>query len=569
MSKFLTISWTILWGFLGVYVFMPALSITLTGGVLWYVGLYLIVLGLCLYSDDDYEYNLSTGGIISLVTGIIIVLVPIVVSLSGWSALGKQAYTYRDLLGKVDTTDFSAHVQPIPADQMVIVDEENARRIGEKELGNVAGLGSRVTVGSFHRMPINGQLYWIAPLEHSGFWKWWRFGNQGTPGYIQVSATNKEDYKLVLLGEGKGIVYQPGGYFGQDLERHIYLNGYMTQGFTDEIFEIDDNNQAWWVVTLYDTKVSYGGADATGVLIVNPTTGAITPYSIAAAPAWVDRIQPISFIKTQVDDWGEYALGWWEAFYGNKVLRASDEYSIVMSHDHNSYYYIGLQSKGDEKSTSGFMMINTRTKEAHWFQQAGATESAAGKSALDEVKEKNYRRSEGICYNIDGHATYEFLLLGDAGLTKMIALVNVGNHGIVGVGEDRQQARYAYQSALHSMGNTVSYSGNDSQGQVMLDRVLRIGSSVSSGQSIYYLIVAGRPTIGFFGNGSLSTTLALTQPGDSVAVAFAEGSNNMAPMTFFTNLSLEVQVDSTEFNKQIQLMQNRDMKRLEKSQVSK
>lgn len=292
-------------------------------------------------------------------------------------------------------------------------------------------------------------------------------------------------------------------------------------------------------------------------------------YTVEEAPEWIDRIQPISMVKAQVDDWGEYIHGWKNTWSGNEVLRASEEYSIVMSHDHKTYYYIGLQSKGAEQSTVGFMMVNTRTKQAHWFKQPGATESAAGQSALDKVKEKSYNRSEGVCYNIDGHATYEFLLKGDAGLTKMIALVNVRDHSIVGVGEDRQQARYAYQSALHSMGNTVSYSGNDSPGQVILDRVLRIGSSVSSGQSIYYVIVAGKPTIGFFGNGSLSTTLALTQPGDSVAVAFAEGTSTMVPMTFFTNLSLEVQVDSSEFNKQLNLMETRDAKRLEKSQASK
>jgi hypothetical protein len=51
---------------------------------------------------------------------------------------------------------------------------------------------------------VNNNLYWVAPLLHSGFFKW--FNNQeGTAGYVMVSATNERDVRLVQNVAGKAI----------------------------------------------------------------------------------------------------------------------------------------------------------------------------------------------------------------------------------------------------------------------------------------------------------------------------------------------------------------------------
>jgi nicotinamide riboside transporter PnuC len=56
---------------------------------------------------------------------------------------------------------------------------------------------------------VNNDLYWVAPLLHSGFFKW--INQEGTAGYVMVSATNERDVKLVQNIEGKSIKikYQP------------------------------------------------------------------------------------------------------------------------------------------------------------------------------------------------------------------------------------------------------------------------------------------------------------------------------------------------------------------------
>jgi hypothetical protein len=70
---------------------------------------------------------------------------------------------------------------------------------------------------------VNKELYWVAPLLHSGFFKWMN-NQEGTAGYVMVSATNERDVKLVQTSDGKPIKikYQPEAYFQSNIERHLY-----------------------------------------------------------------------------------------------------------------------------------------------------------------------------------------------------------------------------------------------------------------------------------------------------------------------------------------------------------
>jgi hypothetical protein len=50
---------------------------------------------------------------------------------------------------------------------------------------------------------------------------------EGTAGYVMVSATNERDVKLVQTNDGKPIKikYQPEVY-QSNIERHLYTSGY-------------------------------------------------------------------------------------------------------------------------------------------------------------------------------------------------------------------------------------------------------------------------------------------------------------------------------------------------------
>jgi hypothetical protein len=185
------------------------------------------------------------------------------------------------------------------------------------------------------------------------------------------------------------------------------------------------------------------------------------------------------------------------------------------------YYYLGLQSSGADEGTTGFMMINCRTKEATWIQQAGATEEAARRSAQGAVQEKGYIGSEGITYNVGGHATYEFLLKDGAGLMKMIALVNVYDHNIYGVGVDRLSALRNYAIKMNSRGNASIGGVSNLEVLTVTGKISRFNSEVSNGNTLYYLMVEDQSRQ-FFGSSSVSSEFCLSKVGDLVTISFIE-----------------------------------------------
>ncbi|HWR99584.1 MAG TPA: hypothetical protein VN249_03160, partial [Prolixibacteraceae bacterium] len=133
---------------------------------------------------------------------------------------------YRGLIGNVETGgDLSTHLAPIAMDKIRVVDESLANQLGDKVLGAQPALGSQVRLGSFHIQKVGNELFWVAPLLHSGFFKWNK-NKEGTNGYVMVNACNERDVKLVQqVNNKKAIIkYQPEAYFGDNLERHIYFN---------------------------------------------------------------------------------------------------------------------------------------------------------------------------------------------------------------------------------------------------------------------------------------------------------------------------------------------------------
>nr|WP_305069955.1 hypothetical protein [Flavobacterium covae] len=242
-----------------------------------------------------------------------------------------QTEKHQELIGKVSNGDkISKHIAPISLNEIRVVDEDLAYLLGEKILGSQPALGSQVHLGEFYIQKINNKLYWVAPLLHSGFFKWLN-NTEGTDGYVMVSATNERDVQLVQNNSGKSIKikYQPSAYLGDEIRRHIYFNGYTSTGLTDFTFEVDDTGKPFWVVTKYDKKIGFTGNDATGVLVVDAQTGIIKEYAITNTPQWVDRIQPIGFIEDQLNDWGEFVHGYWNFSNADKLkITGRNELSI-------------------------------------------------------------------------------------------------------------------------------------------------------------------------------------------------------------------------------------------------
>ncbi len=465
-----------------------------------------------------------------------VVYATIIPAITSWSLFRNQAY--RNLIGNVEIgTDFKNHMTPISLNKIRVVDQELAYNLGDKVLGAQSGLGSQVTLGEFTIQKVNDQLYWVAPLLHSGFFKWNK-NSAGTPGYVMVNATNERDVKLVQQVGGKSIriKYQSAAFFGDNLYRHIYMHGHCTVGLTDFTFEIDDKGMPYWVVTKFKKKVGFYGSDAVSVLVVNAADGKIVEYAMHNVPTWIDRIQPEKFIEEQLNDWGEFVHGYWNFSNENK-LKITEGLTLVYGEDNKSYWYTGLTSVGADESTVGFVLVDTRTKKAIWYKQSGATESAAQNSAMGKVQEKGYTATIPTPYNINNIPTYVMTLKDNAGLVKMYAMVAIEDYTIVGVGNTLMETLMAYRNAFNTNGNrlnTQSLSKKISKKGV----VARMNSDVKNGNSYYYFTIEGEDKI-FVGTTQISNDFPLTYAKDSIEIMYENDDEKLIGVSSFSNLSIQ------------------------------
>lgn len=542
MKKIFSIVFLLLFGFFLFYINLPVINYGFTGFAI--VLLLLVILGILFSLGLTVSQQTKQVKIISrpskvlyILAGILLVYciaLPFVTSLKMF-----RSDSYQKLIGEVKNGQkITNHIAPISIDKIRVVDEELAHLLGEKILGSQPALGSQVELGDFCIQKVNDNLYWVAPLLHSGFLKW--FNNQeGTAGYVMVSATNERDVKLVQSVGGKAIKikYQQGAYFQSDIHRHVYFNGNATVGLADFSFEIDDAGNPFWIVTKYVKKIGFSGKEATGVIVVDAQSGAINEYSIAETPKWVDRIQPLDFIEDQLNDWGEYVHGYWNFSNADK-LQITEGLTLVYGKDNKSYWYTGLTSVGKEESAVGFVLVDTRTKETTFYKQGGATEFAAQSSAQGKVQEKGYKASLPIPYNINNIPTYVMTLKDDGGLVKMFAMVAISDYTIVGVGNTMRETLTSFKNVYNMADNKIN-PNSVSNKKSLKSVVTRIQNDVKNGNSFYYFKVKDYPNI-FVGSSQISNQLPVTMVGDSIKISFDVDLEEVIDVSSFENINLKM-----------------------------
>lgn len=523
-----------------VYAFvkLPVLRVDFTS--LYYVlAMFFVIAGILnmVFDREEQRFTITNKTNFKIAIGILAIAV-VLPTLASTPIIRAKAY--RNLLGTVKESEFTKDVSPVNVNEIRIVDEEMAMKLGDKKLGEVPAIGSVSKLGKFHIQKVGEKLYWVAPLVHRDFIKWVT-NMSGTNGYVMVSANDPQDVKLVQKANGEDvkIVYQPDAYILQDLHRHVYINGGMSKGMADYTLEIDDNGKPYWVVSLYEHKVGFGGANVNGTAIVDAKTGETKFYSIKDTPEWVDRIQPEDFVIDQINSWGIYVNGFINSIISEKgVLKATEGTSLVYGDDDRSYWYTGITSAGGDESTIGFMLVDSRTKEAKLYKQPGATEMAAMKSAEGSVQEKNYEATFPVMYNILGQPTYVSSLKDKAGLVKRVVFVSVEDYNIVGVGRDKAEAMKNYKDALESGGSSLEIDESDEFDKELEGTVKRIAADTKNGNTVYYLTLDTDEGNIFYATSKISKELPLTKEGDKIKITFSKDEKDVIEIDEFDNYNI-------------------------------
>ena len=528
------------------FVKLPVLRLDFTSGFTTLILFFVLagILDMMLDRGENTSKMAKNNFLIAALLLIVIIIIPFFVTSPIF-----RAGSYRNLLGKVEESVFTEDVSPVSVDKIRIVDKDMAMKLGDKKLGEIPAIGSISKVGEYSIQSVKGELYWVAPLVHRDIIKWLT-NLDGTNGYIMVSATNPQDVRLVQSLNGKQIkiVYQEEAYFLQDLHRHIYLSGVVNYGLTEFTFEIDDNGRPYWVVSLYEHAIGYGGANAVGTAIVDAQTGEVKVYSIEDTPSWVDRIQPESFVVQQIKDWGLYVNGFLNSVISEEgVLLPSEGTSLVYGKDGKSYWYTGITSSGGDESTVGFMLVDSRTKEAKLYMQTGATETAAMSTAEGKVQEKNYQATFPVMYNILGKPTYVLGLKDKAGLVKMIGFVSVEDYNIIGMGESKQEAYKNYKEALESEGNDITINQNEDLENIQ-GTVSRINQDVKGGNTTYYIMLKENNKLIFTATSKISAEIPLTEIGDKVDIYYDKTNSNIISISEFDNKNIGQKEETSDNN---------------------
>ena len=534
-----------------VYAFvkLPVLRIDFTS--LYYVlAMFFVIAGILnmVFDREEQRFTITNKRNFKIAIGILAIAV-VLPTLASTPIIRAKAY--RNLLGTVKESEFTKDVSPVNVNEIRIVDEDMAMKLGDKKLGEVPAIGSVSKLGKFHIQKVGEKLYWVAPLVHRDFIKWVT-NMGGTNGYVMVSANDPQDVKLVQKANGEDvkIVYQPDAYILQDLHRHVYIKGGMSRGMADYTLEIDDNGKPFWVVSLYEHKVGFGGANVNGTAIVDAKTGETKFYSIKDTPEWVDRIQPEEFVIDQINSWGVYVNGFINSVISEKgVLKATEGTSLVYGEDDKSYWYTGITSAGGDESTIGFMLVDSRTKEAKLYKQPGATEMAAMKSAEGSVQEKNYEATFPVMYNILGQPTYVSSLKDKAGLVKRVVFVSVEDYNIVGVGRDKAEAMKNYKDALESGGSGLEIDESDEFDKELEATVKRIAADTKNGNTIYYLTLDTDDGNIFYATSKISKELPLTKEGDKIKITFSKDEKDVIEIDEFDNYNIGKTVEKKEDSK--------------------
>ena len=509
------------------YVTLPAYNIHDTAFIMLVV-FYLFIFGM-VYFVFSYQIDF----IVKLCIGLGFALIAFTLLFSFLSSEMLNAGRYRDQIQITSSNEFNAQFDAIELEKIPLVDQNTAQQLGDKQIGRVQGLGSQFDINDEYIL-INQKdnVYRVSPLEYQDSIKWFQNREKGIPGYVRVNVTDASDVKLIELSEG--IKYAPSAFLSEDLMRHVRFK-YRTEIFDATSFEIDDEDNPFYVISVIEPEIGwFGGWDTSSVITVDAVNGDMQKYAIEEMPAWVDRAQSARIAWYQIDNWGYYVNGWINTLFGQKdMIQTTDGFNYV-SIDGQTHIFSGLTSVGADRSIVGFALINLRTKEASYIQIGGADELSAMNSATGQVQHLNYESTFPVLLNVDGFPTYFMALKDYEGLVKLYAMVSVQDYALVGVGASVEEARLTYLNQLKEGGQIVDLPIDAFSAEGI---VLDIKEVVLDGTSVYYLMLEGQSGL-FIVSSKTSVEASFTKIGDNVALSYQKRSDLVYDVQTFDNLNL-------------------------------
>jgi len=355
-----------------------------------------------------------------------------------------------------------------------LVDEKMALSKAEKALSQIktednANAGSRYDLGSGTKQFVDGQLWWIFPLEFDGYFQWSRFPT--VPGYIRVSAENPlseaDAVQVDKAGKKISIKYLNSAKFSNLAERYLRNHGFLYSIIDDWTFEVDDNWTPYYTISQSEWTIGYGGDIVTNVIVFNTQTSdfVVCPIdSVESKFPWIDRANSLDVIDYQLDLWGEYSEVEWKftSVEDGRRKKETNGWYTVYDEGH-CYHFTGWTSYSESTDLIGISLTDANTGKTIYYPTQGSTEDVAYAIATSHWSNfDGYIPSkEFVVYNIYGMLTYVIPVAYDGSQFVGVSLVSMMNKDINAKGKTLDEVLNAYRMAMaaSSANQNMPYEG--------------------------------------------------------------------------------------------------------------
>lgn len=442
-----------------------------------------------------------------------------------------NAEKYSNVL-KTDTLDFAQDIHEVDYNQIPVIDRESAIQIGDREMGSIPEYVSQFEISTLYsQINFQGTPVRVSPLGYADLFKWFTNRDGGIPAYSLVNMTT-QDAEIVRL-EDNPIYYSQSEPLARNIDRYVQLK-YPFCIFDELSFEIDDEGHAWWICPVRTFTIGlFGGYTIDKVILCDATSGECTEMGIEEVPQWVDRVFPAELLIEQYNWYGSYNNGWLNSFLGQEgVVRTTPGtdgttgYNYIAKDD-DVWVYTGVTSATADNSIIGFVLVNQRTAESHFYSVSGATEASAMNSAEGQVQNLRYTASFPLLINVANQPTY-FMALKDAtALPKKFAMIDIQRYQNVAVGDTVADTQTAYETLLATNG-VLTNETDLTDVEEKTGTVTAVAQAVIDGNSHFYAVIDDEDVLYDFALPGLMNILKYNV-GDQITFTYlkAEGMNTV------------------------------------------
>ena len=436
-----------------------------------------------------------------------------------------QKYEVAKMDEKVEIQTFDEKETPAS------VPPQFARNKMKKAFGQVPNT-SYYELGNLQIQKLNDDYVYIAPVEFSGFFKWWK-GNS-TPGYFTLSATDSSANPKFIKSE---MIFTPSSYFNKNIERHIRMKYPKKIFFGDVQLEIDENGKPFYIRTYGEFISARNGFTAKGLVVVDSKNGAMKDYSLADVPEFIDGAVSPEAVSLQNSYYGNLVHGFWNSVFGKSDVKLpSDEgtesnVSPIFDENGTMYYFTDFTSpKEGVDSMLGYSLTNSRTGKATFYTGNPEQSYMDSQGALQIIEkkfiEKKWLGQMPILYNFYGEASWLTPVLDSNGFLQNYFIVSAANPEISVYASTPNEALKQYKTALQRGKGTVDGSSKAQEKQIT-GTVMRVYKEKNGDFTIVSFLLNNRQN--FIISSEKAPLAIYLKEGDKVNIRYLDTGEDFLP----------------------------------------